>query len=105
MKQLIDQYNELNDNTTKLLNKAYKKLEGAELDQTISSIYLDASKDAKVIIESLLKESTDASLKEEVKEIIEDLGDILQDRDLEYVFEDSEYQFAQLTTLVAPTNN
>ena len=105
MKQLIDQYNELNNNTTKLLSKAYKKFEGAELDQNISSIYLSASKDAKGIIESLLKESTDTSIKEEVKEIIEDLSDLLQDRDLEYIFEDSEYQFAQLTTLVAPTNN
>ncbi len=95
MKQQLEQYTTLRNQTLNQLDKAYKKLNDQELEDTIKSIHLKASEETKQIILALDQIN---GLNEEAKETIGDLKDLLEG-ELEFVFEDSEFHFVSLNTI------
>jgi hypothetical protein len=95
MREQIAQYNELKTKTTKQLDKAYRKLDGAKLEKTINEIHLEASKETHKLIQELL---SCENVKEEIRDVLESLQDVIQG-DLEFVFEDSEFYFEEIETL------
>lgn len=91
--ELHKQYLNLVKSTTKELENVYKKTEsGKELDFKITELYTKASIEIKQIVQNFdgIKNLSDFQ-----KEIIDDLKELLN-KDLEFLYEDSEGLFAQL---------
>lgn len=96
MINVLTEYSELTKQVNYELNKIYKKTEaGEELDSAVKSVHVAASEKTKQLIETLV-DLTGAS--EYALELISDLKE-LTEKEQEFIFEDSEGAFSELTNI------
>lgn len=96
MSNILTEYSELTKQINCELNKVYKKTDaGEELDSAVKSIHIDASAKTKQLIETLVH-LTGAS--EYALELISDLKELTK-KEQEFIFEDSEGAFSELTNI------
>ena len=96
MINVLTEYSELTKQVNYELNKIYKKTEaGEELDSAVKSVHVAASEKTKQLINALVH-LTGAS--EYALELISDLKE-LTEKEQEFIFEDSEGAFSELTNI------
>ena len=98
MINILNEYSELTKQTNHEFDKVCKKLEaGEEFDSAVKSIHNNASTKTKQMIETLIQLT--AHVSEYVQELITDLKE-LKEGEQEFIFEDSEWTFSELSKTV-----
>lgn len=98
MKDIIEEYQVLAKQTNKEIEKTYKsKLDGEDLNKEIQSLYLEASVKTKNIIDKLCAVT---QTNNDAKDIIDYMKEV-SEQDINFVYEDTEGLFLQLTEAVS----